>query len=125
MRPRILIADDHEFIRSSLRRFLEANTDFEVCGEALNGLEAIAYFQELRPDLIILDLSMPIMDGLEAAVEIRKIAAEIPIILYTLHDSPQLKIEATRVGVQAVIAKAAGIQALLTAIKALIKNWAA
>jgi two-component system response regulator NreC len=120
MVSRIFIADDHSFIRSGIRRLLEANRGFEVCGEAADGREAVAGAQELWPDLIILDLAMPVMDGLKAAVEIRKIAPEIPIVINTLHDSPQLKVEAFKVGVQAVVSKAAGADSLLEAVKALL-----
>ena len=122
---RIFIADDHEFIRSSIRRLLEANGGFEVCGEAADGREAVAGARELWPDLIILDLGMPGMDGLSAAIEIRKIAPQIPILINTLHDSPQLLAEAMRAGVQAVVSKTASVESLVRAVETLLKKSSA
>ena len=119
---RIFIADDHKSMRSTIRRLLEANGGFEVCGEAADGREAVAGAQELWPDLIILDLVMPGMDGLSAAIEIRKIAPQIPILINTLQDSPQLLAEAMRAGVQAVVSKAAIAESLVKAVETLLKK---
>jgi two-component system response regulator NreC len=119
---RIFIADDHKSMRSIIRRLLEANGGFEVCGEAADGREAVAGAQKLWPDLIILDLAMPGMDGLSAAIEIRKIAPQIPILINTLQDSPQLLAEAMRAGVQAVVSKAAIAESLVKAVETLLKK---
>jgi two-component system response regulator NreC len=78
--------------------------------------------QELWPDLIILDLAMPGMDGLSAAIEIRKVAPQIPILINTLQDSPQLLAEAMRAGVQAVVSKAAIAESLVKAVETLLKK---
>lgn len=103
MPKRILIVDDNEHIRKSARSFLESHPDFEICGEAVDGREAIEKAKQLQPDLIVLDLSMPVMDGMEAAREIRKAMPKVPIILFTLYDDGEVTAETA--GVSAVVAK--------------------
>ena len=79
MPKRILIADDHESMLRGVRIMLEAHADWSVCGEAVNGYEAITKAVELRPDLIVLDFAMPDLDGLQAADEIRKLLGQVPL----------------------------------------------
>ena len=81
----ILIVDDSAVIRRAIRSFLQSRPGFEVCGEAADGIEALAKAEELKPDLIVLDFSMPKMNGLEAAAALQKIMPKVPIILYTFH----------------------------------------
>jgi DNA-binding NarL/FixJ family response regulator len=81
----VLVADDNPGIRKALCQLFEAEKDYEVCAEAGNGEEVIALAKKHKPDLIILDLSMPGMNGLDAASELKKIMPEIPIILFTVH----------------------------------------
>ena len=83
MAQTILIADDNSAIRKRLRALFEAEGTYEICGEASNGLEAIDLAETCRPDLIILDLSMPVMDGLSAATKIKEQMPNVPIILFT------------------------------------------
>ena len=97
MSHRILIVDDSPVIRNSLRSCIEQRSDWETCGEMV---------QKLHPDVIVLDLSMPVMNGFDAARQIRKIAPCARIILFTLHASPQLVEEALKVGVNEVASKA-------------------
>ena len=85
MSKSILIADDSEEVRKHVSRILRSNLDFEVCAEAVNGQDAVAKARELHPDLVILDLGMPVMNGLEAARELKRILPLVPIILFTLH----------------------------------------
>jgi DNA-binding NarL/FixJ family response regulator len=118
----ILIADDHRFVRQRLRLYLEANPDWEVCAEAENGKEAIERAEELKPDLIILDLAMPLMDGFRAARVISQILPAVPVLLHTLHDSPEVQIEAEKVGISRVISKADTGNSLAKAINALLQN---
>lgn len=106
---RILLVDDHSAIRNSLRVFIHTNTQWKVCGEAENGQIALDKVQELQPDLVILDLSMPVMNGLEAAKRLSKIAPGVATVLFTLHSSPQLQKEAEAVGVRKVLSKSEGI----------------
>jgi DNA-binding NarL/FixJ family response regulator len=101
----ILIVDDNLPIRKSIRRFLESETEFEVCGEAVDGLEAIEKARELNPDLIILDLSMPRMDGLRASRVLRPMLPHVPIILFTMHRDAISDAEAGKAGVSAVVSK--------------------
>lgn len=85
MTKRILIADDHLSVLRGLRATLEVHSDLEVCGEAVDGQEAVDKASELHPDLVILDLAMPRLDGLKAAQAIHKRLPDIPIILHTLY----------------------------------------
>jgi two-component system, NarL family, nitrate/nitrite response regulator NarL len=85
---RILVVDDSEAVHRLVRILLRHKSDWEVCGDAVNGQEAISKVRELSPDVVILDLTMPVMNGFEAAAGIRQIAPSIKIIFYTLHDVP-------------------------------------
>src|ERR1700756_4152220 len=84
---RILIADDSPFVRKSIRTLLESNPGWEVCGEAANGQEALDHAMKLSPDIIILDLVMPVMDGLQAARKMAVIAPRTPTVMLTMHYS--------------------------------------
>jgi DNA-binding NarL/FixJ family response regulator len=120
MRTRILIADDHAFVRRGLRILLEASGyDWVVCGEAGDGLDAVEKARALRPDIIILDLAMPKANGFEAAAQITRELADVPVLLHTLHDSPQLQIEAKKYGIREVVPKEAGAEALVRALEPL------
>jgi DNA-binding NarL/FixJ family response regulator len=101
----ILIVDDNALIRQTLRTYLEAKTDWRVCGEAENGRIAVDKVQELKPNVVILDFQMPVMNGLDAARLIRKFAPSTVIVMLTMHESAQLRTEARNVGVEDVISK--------------------
>jgi DNA-binding NarL/FixJ family response regulator len=101
----ILIVDDNALIRQTLRTYLEAKTDWRVCGEAENGRIAVDKVQELNPDVVILDLQMPIMNGLDAARLIAQSAPKTVIVMLTMHESAQLRTEARSAGVEDVISK--------------------
>jgi two-component system nitrate/nitrite response regulator NarL len=92
---RILIVDDHEAVRKGVCAILSSRLDIEVCGEAVNGKEALAKATELRPDLIILDVSMPVLSGFDAARQIRKIVPEARILMFSMPESKQFLEEAT------------------------------
>jgi DNA-binding NarL/FixJ family response regulator len=102
---KILIVDDSSSIRNLLRFFIEHNTDWQVCGEAENGQVAVERVRELKPHAVILDLSMPVMNGLEAAREITRIAPNVQVVMYTMHTSEQLRKDAQAVGIKDVISK--------------------
>jgi DNA-binding NarL/FixJ family response regulator len=87
---RILIADDHEVMRLGIRNLLEARSNWSVCAEASNGREAVDKTEQFRPDLIVLDITMPVMNGLEAAKLISAAHSDIPIILFSLHLSDDM-----------------------------------
>lgn len=103
--PRILIADDNESLRNALKDVLSTRADWTICGEATNGRSAVSMAMELKPDVIVLDFLMPLMNGIAAAAEILKDTPEVPIILYTMHMSGQLEREAKKAGVRKVVAK--------------------
>lgn len=84
---RVLIADDFEAVRKGVCAILSANLDIEVCGEAENGFEAVEKARALKPDLIVMDVSLPVLSGLDAAREIRKIFPTVPILILTMHES--------------------------------------
>jgi len=115
---RILIVDDHEAVRAGVRAILASRNDMEVCGEAWNGQEAIEKALELRPDLIILDINMPILGGITAAKEIRVRLPQVLILLFSMHQSNQLVREAKLLGVQGYVNKSQAGATLLNAVDA-------
>ena len=104
---RILVADDHETVRMGVRMALARDPQFEVCGEAANGREAIAKVKELHPDAVVLDVSMPLMNGLEAAREIRRLAPAAKIVMFSMYDSAQMMATARDAGADAFVLKSA------------------
>lgn len=105
---KILIVDDSPSIRRLIRYSIEGHTDWIICGEADNGKVAIAMVSDLKPDLVILDLSMPVMNGLDAAREISRIVPGMPIIMFTMHEWDGLREQAHRAGIQVVLSKGHG-----------------
>jgi CheY-like chemotaxis protein len=105
MATRILIADDNEVARATLSELMQAHDHWEVCAQPGNGRQAVLQAIELKPDIIILDLAMPVMDGLAAAREISKILPLVPIVLYTLHKLPSIELEAKKAGIRQVVLK--------------------
>jgi DNA-binding NarL/FixJ family response regulator len=101
----ILIVDDSDMVRASLRKFLEWELGLMVCGEACDGVDALQKVAQLEPDLIILDLAMPLMNGLQAARELRSLPVNIPIILFTMHSDALQFDDVKAAGIDAVIAK--------------------
>jgi DNA-binding NarL/FixJ family response regulator len=85
---RILITDDHAMMRKGLRTVIEPHPGWEICGEATTGTEALEQTKLLQPDLIVLDVSMPVLNGLEVAHRISKSMPEVKILLFTMHNSP-------------------------------------
>lgn len=102
---RILIADDKPQIRRLLRKLLEDHEGWSVCAEAEDGVQAIDLAEQFRPDLIILDLAMPELNGFEAARQLSLILPAVPIIMHTLYTDPQVEIEAKKCGIQCVTSK--------------------
>jgi DNA-binding NarL/FixJ family response regulator len=122
--PKILIADDSEFLRTHLRSFLQ-RPDWVVCGEAANGRQAVLMASQLKPDLIVLDFAMPMLNGIQAAEEILKTPPRVPIVLYTLYKNPQLDLDATKVGISKVISKSDNANSLISSLEELLARTSA
>ena len=105
MRTRFLIVDDSELVRRSLRTVLQANPEWEICGEAADGVSAVEMFKELRPNIVILDFQMPGINGLETARRMAEIAPTVPVVLFTQHASADLERHAHEVGIRSVVSK--------------------
>jgi CheY-like chemotaxis protein len=120
MQPRILIADDDAAIRKMIRKLVESSGEWQVVGEAVDGADAVAKSAELTPDLVVLDLAMPNMSGLDAGHEINKRFQGIHLLLLTLHEiTPQLVSAASQAGFQGALSKAMSMQ-LATGIKTIL-----
>ena len=104
MPTRILIADDNEVFRKALRKFLEGADHWEII-EACNGQEAVSKALETQPNVVILDLAMPVKDGLTAARDISQAIPGIPVVMCTMHLSPHLEAEALKSGIRKVVSK--------------------
>ena len=114
---RILIADDHEIFRRGLCSLLESETHWKVCGEAANGREAIEKFKALSPDLVILDITMPELNGLEAARTINKISPKTPIFILSQHDSLEMLAISRDAGARGYVCKSEISRKLLSALR--------
>jgi two-component system nitrate/nitrite response regulator NarL len=118
---RALVADDHEMVRIGLCALLQSH-QIEVCAQAKNGAEAVEKSRQLSPDLIILDISMPVLGGIEAAQQIRVLLPDVPILFYSTHNSSQLIAIAKSVGAQGFVTKDQMAERLLEAVDALRNN---
>lgn len=118
--PRILIVDDHEVVRQGVRHILETQDEWEVAGEAANGQEAIRLNRELAPDAILMDITMPIMSGLEAASEITSANPDSKILIFTMHENPALLHSTQCVGAKGLLNKSRAASELTPALKAII-----
>jgi DNA-binding NarL/FixJ family response regulator len=123
MKPlRILIADDHDLVRRGVKALLQAHADWQICGEAVTGREAVAKAQELKPDIVILDISMPDLNGVEAARRIRKASANTEVLILSMHYSDQLIREIVDAGVRGYIVKSDSDRDLIIAVETLAKH---
>ncbi len=114
----VLIADDQEFIRKVLCDLFASQRDFDVCGDAENGLEAVEMAQVLRPDLILLDLSMPMMNGIEAACELKRLMPMVPIIVFSEYGDVLSEREARSSGISGIVSKTEHLSVLLDKARA-------
>lgn len=122
IRPRrILVVDDSDAVRDVIRTFLQ-NSGLEVCGEASDGLDAIEKAKKLRPDLIVLDLSMPGMNGVEAAETLAELMPQVPIVVLTMYGDLLGEAMAAGIGVKAVVGKADGMLKLVHCVKSLLQE---
>ncbi|MBS1850892.1 MAG: response regulator transcription factor [Acidobacteria bacterium] len=116
---RILIADDHEIVRRGMRSLLEAHNGWEVCGEAVDGREAVEKAHALQPDVAILDIGMPNLNGLDAARQILSSSPDMRIVILTMHESEQVVREVLEVGARGFLLKSDAARDLVAAVEAL------
>lgn len=119
---RVIVADDHEVVRKGVCTVLESHEKLGACHEACDGEEAVQKAMQLKPDLIILDITMPTMDGLSAAKQIRKILPEVPIIMLSVHEGPEIIRAAQQAGAQGFVTKNDVAAILLQAVDAVLEG---
>jgi DNA-binding NarL/FixJ family response regulator len=100
-----LIVDDSELVRQGLRTVLQANPDWEIAGEAADGMSAVEMFKDVRPNVVIVDFQMPGINGIETARRMREIAPAVPVVMFTQHASADLERHARDVGIRSVVSK--------------------
>ena len=116
----ILIVDDSPVVRKTLRQTLEGQDDWEICGEAANGREGIEKALRFKPDVIVLDLAMPVMNGLDAARELTRLAPSVPLLMFTNFETARLKQEALSAGVRTLVSKSESVGVLINGLRALL-----
>ncbi len=116
---RILVADDHDLVRRGLRTLLEAHPGWKVCAEAHTGREAVAIAEEMRPDIAIMDISMPELNGIEAARKIKKLSPNTEMLILSMHQTDQLIREIIEAGAKGYIVKSDSDRSLVAAVEAL------
>jgi len=121
-KKRVLIVDDNLTVRSMVRQVFDLEPDFEISGEAENGIEAIEKAEALKPDLVILDLSMPVMTGLDAAPRLMQLLPDVRIILFTVEESNELDRLARAGGIHAVVSKREAASKLVPQAQALLAS---
>jgi DNA-binding NarL/FixJ family response regulator len=121
----ILIVDDSAFVRQALREVFHREPDMEVCGEAENGRDAIERARQLRPDLVVLDLSMPVMNGLDAARALKRLMPQVSLIMYSAFGDRLVEQQARLVGISGVVSKCEPPSALLNQARIVLTQTSA
>ena len=119
---RILLADDHELVRRGLRALLEAEDGWEVVGEAVTGREAVEKVKKLKPDVVVMDIGMPSLNGLEATRQIRKAVPQAEVLILTIHESDELVREILDTGARGYVLKSDSERDLAIAVRALSQH---
>lgn len=122
MAVRILVADDHEVVRRGLCTLIQSEPNLEVCGEAADGREAVEQAEKLRPEIVIVDIAMPVLNGLEATRQILKANPKIKILILTLHDSDQVVRDVLGAGARGFLLKSDAARDLIAALEALVHD---
>lgn len=122
MSCRLLLADDHEIVRKNLREIIEFKTDCVIVGEAIDGLEAVRLAKEFAPDIAVMDISMPRLDGLDAARQIRKESPQTKILILTMHDAGPIIAKIQQTGVHGYLLKSEAPKGLPLAINSLMHD---
>lgn len=118
---RVLVADDHEIVLEGIRTILtKAGRELEICGEARNGKDAVEMVQALKPDVVVLDVTMPVMSGLQAARQISQSGAACRILIFTMHESDRLGVEVRQTGAHGYVLKSQAARDLVRAIEYLM-----
>jgi DNA-binding NarL/FixJ family response regulator len=125
MAKRIFIVDDSSIVRNIIKTFLAGQGDLEVCGEAFDGLDAVERASAFKPDVILLDLAMPRMNGADAACALKKLMPDVPIILFTMYSESIGSSVTAALGVDAVLSKPEGMTALVNAVDAVLARKSA
>jgi DNA-binding NarL/FixJ family response regulator len=118
--PRVLIVDDHAFIRRGVQTLLQPFPEWELCGEAENGEDAIRMVDALEPQVVLMDVTMPVMNGIEATRHIRSMHPNVKIILLTLHESSEVLRSGIRAGANGYLLKADAEEELMKALRVVI-----
>jgi two-component system nitrate/nitrite response regulator NarL len=121
-KKRVLLVDDNATVRKAVRPLFDSHPKFEVCGEAEHGREAVEKAPNLRPDLIVLDMSMPVMNGLEAAPLLLKILPDVWLILFSAHNGPEVERLSRAAGIHAVVLKSEASTHLIAQAETLVMN---
>jgi DNA-binding NarL/FixJ family response regulator len=119
---RILLADDHNVVRKGLRGILEEYDDWMICGEAANGHETVELTLELRPDIVVLDLTMPLLNGIEVTRQIKKLLPQVEILIFTMHETEEMILSALEAGARGFVLKSDDELELVEAIKVISRH---
>lgn len=117
---RILLVDDHAVLRHGVRALIDEHIDWKVCGEAADGQEAVEKALELKPDLIVMDIGLPVMNGLDATREIKRVLPATKIVVFTMHDSRVIAEQARRAGAERTVVKGGSLDDLTEALVAML-----
>jgi DNA-binding NarL/FixJ family response regulator len=120
MPVKILVVDDHEVVHQGIRMILQSRPDWEICGQAANGAQAIEMAQKLLPDAIIMDITMPVMNGLEATRQITKLGLRSPVVIFTMHESQGLMESVQSAGGRGLVLKSRAAHDLIEALERVI-----
>lgn len=119
---KLILADDHEMVRSGIRMLLESKTDIEIIGEAKTGSETVELVRTLKPDIVLMDIQMPDMNGIEATRQIRELVPDVAILALTMHEDDQYFFEMLNAGASGYVPKRAAPDELITGIRTVFKG---